>query len=283
MSTVFEYDAENKLVRVSSLDKTANYKYDGLGRRIEKEVTETGVTTTTRYIYDNEDILLELDGDNNITARYTHGPGIDEPLIMEKGSKSFFYHADGLGSITELTSTAGTVIQSYTYSSFGKIESQLDPNFLQPYTFTAREFDLETRLYFYRARYFVPATGRFLSEDPEALAVLIPTAINRYPYVLNNPVNNIDPNGKTAIAYIAGAVVAAAAIGAVIVFKNCMERCTKRQLPKDANACALRSRNAAECANLCVRFVELISPITGLLESAAQKAGELIGKQVSGS
>lgn len=57
LSTVYEYDAENKLVRVSSLDKTVNYKYDGLERRIEKEVTETGVTTTTQYIYDNEDII----------------------------------------------------------------------------------------------------------------------------------------------------------------------------------------------------------------------------------
>jgi len=141
-STVYEYDAENKLIRVASLDKTVNYKYDGLSRRIEKEVTETAVTTVTQYIYDNEDILLELDGFNNITARYTHGPGIDEPLITERGSQSFFYHADGLGSITELTDTTGTAVQSYTYSSFGKIESQLDPNFIQPYTFIARELDL---------------------------------------------------------------------------------------------------------------------------------------------
>ena len=44
----------------------------------------------TRFIYDNEDILLELDGSNNIVARYTHGPGIDEPLVMEKAGASFF-------------------------------------------------------------------------------------------------------------------------------------------------------------------------------------------------
>ena len=93
-----EYDAENRLIRVASLDKTVNYKYDGLGRRVEKEVTETAVTNVTQYIYDNEDILLELDDSNNITARYTHGAGIDEPLITERGGQSFFYHADGLGS-----------------------------------------------------------------------------------------------------------------------------------------------------------------------------------------
>ena len=66
--------------------KTVNYKYDGLGRRVEKEVIDAG-TATTRYVYDNEDILLELNGANSIVARYTHGPGIDEPLIMEKNAQ----------------------------------------------------------------------------------------------------------------------------------------------------------------------------------------------------
>ena len=100
--TTYDYDAENKLIRVGTTGKTVNYKYDGLGRRVEKEVVDAG-TATTRYVYDNEDILLELNGANSIVARYTHGPGIDEPLIMEKNGQSFYYHADGLGSITEIT------------------------------------------------------------------------------------------------------------------------------------------------------------------------------------
>jgi len=76
--TLYEYDAEDKLFRVVREDGSiVNYKYDGFGRRIEKEVD----SVVTQYIYDNEDILLELDGSNNIVARYTHGLGIDEPLI----------------------------------------------------------------------------------------------------------------------------------------------------------------------------------------------------------
>ena len=97
--TSYEYDAENKLVRAVMPATTVDYKYDGLGRRVEKDVV-AATTKVTRFIYDNEDILLELDGSNNIVARYTHGPGIDEPLIMEKAGTSFFYHADGLTSIT---------------------------------------------------------------------------------------------------------------------------------------------------------------------------------------
>ena len=163
--TTYEYDAENKLARVVTAIEHGNYKYDGLGRRVEKEVIDAG-TATTRYVYDNEDILLELNGANSIVARYTHGPGIDEPLIMEKNGQSFYYHGDGLGSITEITNQSGAVVQRYAYSSFGKIESQLDPNFVQPYTFTARELDLETGLHFYRLRNYDSSAGRFVQPDP---------------------------------------------------------------------------------------------------------------------
>ena len=72
---------------------------------------------------------------------------------MEKNAQSFYYHADGLGSITEITNQTGAC-QRYAYSSFGKIESQLDANFVQPYTFTSRELDAETGFYYYRARYY---------------------------------------------------------------------------------------------------------------------------------
>jgi len=190
--TLYEYDAENKLIRVVREDGSiVNYKYDGLGRRIEKEVD----SVVTQYIYDNEDILLELGGSNNIIARYTHGPGIDEPLIVDKSGASFFYHTDNLGSVTELTDTAGSVIQFYIYSSFGKIESQLDPNFVQPFTFTAREFNPETGLYFYRARAFDPENGRFLQEDTFEGFKSQPETLTKYSYVQNNPINLVDPLG----------------------------------------------------------------------------------------
>jgi len=208
--TLYEYDAENKLIRVVREDGSiVNYKYDGLGRRIEKEVD----SVITQYIYDNEDILLELDGSNNIVARYTHGPGIDEPLIVEKSGVSSFYHADGLGSITELTDSIGTVAQAYTYSSFGKIESQLDPNFVQPYTFTARELDPETGLYHYRTRMYDSLIGRFLHEDPIGF---FGGDVNLYSYVGNRPVVLIDPNGTGGLGIAAGVgiCITAAAIDA---------------------------------------------------------------------
>jgi RHS repeat-associated protein len=204
--TNYEYDAENKLVRAVMPSTTVDYKYDGLGRRIEKDVIAS-TTKVTRYIYDNEDILLELDGSNGIVARYTHGPGIDEPLVMEKAGANFFYHADGLGSITDITNQTGSVVQRYSYLSFGEIESQSDVNFVQPYTFTAREFDAETGLYFYRARTYDWGSGRFNQEDPILHAgnpdvpfvtptlIVIPSLLLQYTYVENSPINFKDPQG----------------------------------------------------------------------------------------
>ncbi|MGB3396728.1 MAG: hypothetical protein WBB60_09780, partial [Nitrospira sp.] len=87
---------------------TSSYRYDGLGRRIEKVANGQ----TKRYIYDGEDILLEYDGSNVLQARYTHGPGIDEPIAVTKGATTFFYHQDGLGSVTDLTDSAGATAKS---------------------------------------------------------------------------------------------------------------------------------------------------------------------------
>ena len=114
---------------------------------------------------------------------------------MEKNAQSFYYHGDGLGSITEITNQSGALVQRYAYSSFGKIESQLDPNFVQPYTFTARELDSETGLHFYRMRNYDSSAGRFIQPDPIGFF----GGPNFYAYTGNNPVYFVDPLGLDAI------------------------------------------------------------------------------------
>jgi len=126
--TQYSYDAENRLIQVQEFAAgnpttiaTSTYRYDGLGRRIEKVANGQ----TTRYIYDGEDILLEYDGANVLQARYTHGPGIDEPIAVTKGGSTFFYHQDGLGSVTELTDSTGAVAKAYAYDAYGNILDSL--------------------------------------------------------------------------------------------------------------------------------------------------------------
>ena len=192
-TTTYVYDANNKLIQIITPTNTIQYQYDPYGRRIARILNGA----TTRYIYDNEDILLELDQNGNIEARYTHGPGIDEPLSVTRDTNgdgtldtTYYYHTDGLGSITTLTNSAGSVVQSYTYDAFGNITSQTGV-VENSYTYTGREWDSEANLYYYRARYYDANIGRFITEDPIGFG----GGVDFYPYVANNATNRTDPSG----------------------------------------------------------------------------------------
>lgn len=195
-TTTYAWDYENRLVKVSIPTTTAEYAYDPLGRRIEKKVTENGATTTSRYFYDGQAILFEYDETGIIGNRYTHGPGIDEPLMLTTVKDKYYYHADGLGSIIALTDQAGKVVQTYEYDSFGNLKDQKN-RVKQPFTYTGREWDKETGLYFYRARYYDPTEGRFISRDPISFSG---GDTNLYGYTKNNPINFIDPTGLKSIS-----------------------------------------------------------------------------------
>ncbi|MDH5670442.1 MAG: hypothetical protein OEY86_20765, partial [Nitrospira sp.] len=136
-------------------------------------------------------IPVEYDGANVLQARYTHGPGIDEPIAVTKGGATYFYHQDGLGSVTDLTDSTGATAKSYSYDAYGNIVEQTG-TVEQPYTYTGREFDAESGLYYYRARYYDPTTGRFLQKDPRGFEggdLLL------YGYAKENPVLYSDPDG----------------------------------------------------------------------------------------
>ncbi|MFO0698695.1 MAG: RHS repeat-associated core domain-containing protein [Nitrospira sp.] len=130
---------------------------------------------------------------------YTHGPGIDEPIAVTKGSSTFFYHQDGLGSVTDLTDSAGASAKSYSYDAYGNILES--PGTLeQPYTYTGRELDAESGLYYYRERYYDSNLGRFLQNDPGEAGIynkgLPRNPFDRsspYAYGADSPVSLIDP------------------------------------------------------------------------------------------
>ena len=153
---------------------------------------------STRFVYDNEDIVAEVDATGVPRALYTHGPGIDEPLAIGRPTGTFLFHADGLGSITSLTDLSGNPVRSYTYDSFGRIVAQ-SGTLTNPYTYTGRELDPESGLLYYRARYYDPTIGRFLQEDAIGGLVELPQTLNKYPYVLNDPHNALDPLGLASV------------------------------------------------------------------------------------
>jgi len=198
--TEYGYTSENQLKQVTLPDSSVvSFKYDPLGRRIEKVSASGG----TRYVYDNEDIIAALDGNNTLTQTITHGPGIDEPLIMKKGQDNHYYHADGVGSVTALSGNNGSIVETIEYQAYGKPTFKDAVGVVIPdsamgnlYSYTAREYDYETGMFYYRARYYAGETGRFMQEDPVGL---YGNSINLYAYVLNSPIKWVDPVGLVSI------------------------------------------------------------------------------------
>jgi RHS repeat-associated protein len=189
----YTWDFENRLTSVTPANgNVITFKYDPFGRRIYKN----SASGATLYVYDGDNILEELTATGALGERYTYGPGIDEPLVGQRQPKIFYYEADGLGSITSLTDPTGAVAATYTYDSFGFLTNSTG-SATNWFRYAARQFDSDTALYYNRARYYDPTTGRFLSQDPSGFKA----GVNFYTYVENHPTSLIDPFGLSTLVF----------------------------------------------------------------------------------
>jgi len=189
-TTTYTWDARNRLVAINGFTAdcsplTAHFKYDALGRRIEKTINGR----TIQYLYDGLDIVQEIEN-GMVKVNYIRTLNIDEPLARIKSDGTIrYYHSDALGSVIALTDETGTVRTQYNYSPFGETEIIGEPSD-NPFQYTGREND-GTGLYYYRFRYYSPILKRFISEDPIGLL----GGVNFYSYVSNSPINYIDSLG----------------------------------------------------------------------------------------
>jgi RHS repeat-associated protein len=180
-------------------------KYDALNRRVQKYSVyyppgQSCQTETKNYFYNLESVVSETDENYAVISEYVYGNGIDEILLQYSGSEKFYYHQNSLGSVIAISDKNGNVVRQFKYDPYGQIKAY-DENdiFIEDafqwqnyFLFTGREYDPETGLYYYRARYYNPNIGRFMSRDPLGYA----DGLNLYTYVQNNPVNLKDPLGK---------------------------------------------------------------------------------------
>ena len=191
----YTYDAENHMTSANGGQVTMIY--DGDGNRVAKTVG--GVTT--QYLVDDLNPtgysqVIEEVVNGAVTRQYTYGlQRISENQVVNSTWTPSFYVYDGGGSVRQLTNSAGAVTDEYEYDSFGNSFTKVGstPN---NYLYRGEQFDSDLGLYYLRARYYNPATGRFLSRDPYDGSTILPASLHRYLYASGNPVNRIDPRGR---------------------------------------------------------------------------------------
>ncbi|APZ94505.1 RHS repeat-associated core domain-containing protein [Fuerstiella marisgermanici] len=206
----YEWDHANRLTTVTfktsggTKTKEVSYVYDAFDRRIAKDVDSNGngtVDSGERYAYDGigmSDIVLVFDENGDLEERLLYGPAVDFPLASEDSSGNVvWFLADQQGTIRDVADyDSGTdttsVVNHLTYGSFGAIVSQTNSTYSPRHAFTGREWDADAELYYYRARWYDPALGRFISEDPMGFGG---ADANLSRYVGNAPMNYTDPTG----------------------------------------------------------------------------------------
>lgn len=195
----YTYNQRRLITALTNGSGNSTFTYDPNAYRIEK------VTPwfTNRYYLEAEHLEAVYDENNVLKASYLRGAVIDEIIngFDDNGSglQNQTYHHDHVNSVTAVTDHQGDLLQQVTYAPFGEVVggNSYTSNRL---AYTGRELD-DWYTYYYRARYYDPSIGRFMSEDPKGFAA----GVNFYAYVNNNPLNANDPSGQFAFyehAYI---------------------------------------------------------------------------------
>ncbi len=124
----------------------------------------------------------------------------------ETTEQMVFHHTDHLSGTSIDTDANGNVIESVDYYPYGEIRiDNKTTTYENKHKFTGKELDESDNLYYYGARYYDPSIGRFISADPVDGDLSNPQSLNKYSYVMNNPLKYVDVTGNMAeYAMIAG-------------------------------------------------------------------------------
>jgi len=206
------WDERYRLTSVTTATAVVSYEYDVLNRRvsrIESEISNPSSAITNWFVYNGNQVIADLDGSGNLLRTYVWGAGIDNLLSMTvygaTATNTYYAIKDHQNTVIALVDASGSVVESYEYDAYGNILDVKDASgnsianhqsaIGNRYTFQGREIDWTTGLYYFRARWYNPETGRWLSKDPIGIA----GGLNLYAFCGNNPVNFVDPMGLVSL------------------------------------------------------------------------------------
>lgn len=191
LTTNFTYDVIGNLTNVTLPGGLViDYVIDGRDRRVGKKVN--GALVQGFLYQDQLNPIAELDGLGNITTRFVYGAKANVPDYMIKNNVTYRIVSDHLGSPRLIVNTVdGSIIQQMDYDEFGNVINDTNPGF-QPFGFAGGLYDQHTQLTRFGARNYDAQTGRWTNKDPIRFEG---GDTNLYGYVLQNPINFVDPDG----------------------------------------------------------------------------------------
>ncbi len=214
--TAYTWDYRNRLTNVShydtaggTSDMSVDYVYDALNRRITRTLDADGAgvggTSTEHYVWDGTKVMLDLldaDGSGETYSptpetRYLWGQAVDQLFAQEtiddgEPEDVLYPVIDNLHSVRSLVEYDGDIAATYSYDTYGNVMALVGSVTDSRFFYTCQEYDLSTDLYYYNARWYDPATGKFISEDPIGYSA---GDANLYRYCGNGPIIHVDPTG----------------------------------------------------------------------------------------
>jgi len=189
----YVYDTANRLVLIEtgSHATIAQYYYDPFGRRLWKDVGGT----RTCFFYSDEGLAGEYTASGSEISTYGFAPGSQwttNPLFIKTGGSYYWYQNDHLGTPQKIITSAGQVVWSASYDSFGNCQVNT-ASITNNLRFPGQYYDAESGLYYNYHRVYDPSIARYLTIDPQG------DVLNSFSYVINNPLGMSDPVGLCAI------------------------------------------------------------------------------------
>ena len=188
--TSYDYSSRGKLLGVTLQDGTLiEYLHDPLGRRIAKMINGS---VTEKYLWQGLTRLLAVfDSSENLIMRFEYADA-RMPIGVTKDGSKYYLTYDQVGSLRIVADTAANVLKRIEYDSFSNIIEDTNPSFTIPFGFAGGLHDRDTGFVRFGYRDYDPDVGRWTAKDPIGFAGW---DTDLYGYVLNNPVNAVDPYG----------------------------------------------------------------------------------------
>ena len=195
-NVVNHYNALNQLTQTLTKNYKVSFTYDAEGLRTSKTVNGE----KTVYVWDGDEIVMELSGSGKVQKRYIRGNDLvyadkGEDNASGEASEKQYYVKNPHGDVVQLTDDSGKVIKTYEYDSFGN-EVNPDRKDENPFRYCGEYYDKETETIYLRARYYQPHLGRFLTRDTYTGEEDDPLSLHLYTYCGNDGVNRVDPSGN---------------------------------------------------------------------------------------